>query len=197
MGNGYNHHFHHRNLHIHKSTFLPMLCSRPSIKDAVLPKWEDRSTSVSGDPLSPKISCMGQVKRTNKIVGFPTSHKLTISTKTNNNNNVKYFKLKKLFSGNNLTANTNITTTTCCRRKEMSLNGVSNKPKVEDVKESDVCINIIEMDPPLPVIKKVAKPDDKGDENSLWKRRSGGGALKSLQLQHLQIPRHQLEVSTV
>ncbi|KAJ0087324.1 hypothetical protein Patl1_08442 [Pistacia atlantica] len=168
-----------------------MLCSRPSIKDVALPKWEDRSTSVSNDPLSPKIGCMGQVKRTNKIVGFPTSHKLTLSTKTNNsNNNVKYFKLKKLFSGKNLTANTNITatttTTTCCRRRE-----------VEDVKESDVYINIVEMDPPLPVIKKVAKPDDKGDENSLWKRRSGGGALKSLQLQNLQIPRHQLEVSTV
>ncbi|XP_044474985.1 uncharacterized protein At1g76070-like [Mangifera indica] len=182
MGNGYNHHFHHQNLHIHHRTILPMLCSTPSIKDVAVPIRKSRSTAVSNDPLSPRIGCMGQVKRTNKIVGFPSSQKLKLSAKTNNNN-VKYFKLKKLFSGKNLTANTNITTTT--------------KTKIEDVKEGNISFKIVEMDPPLPVIKKAARPDDKVDENSLWKRRAVGGTLKSLQLQHLQIPRHRLELSTL
>ncbi|KAH7567832.1 hypothetical protein JRO89_XS07G0161000 [Xanthoceras sorbifolium] len=193
MGNGYNQHFHHQNIGVQKSTFLPLLCSKPAIKDVALPKLEDRCASSSNDPLSPKIGCMGQVKRNNKINGFPTTshNKLAITTATNNNNNVKYFKLKKLFSGKNLTANT---ATTACTRREVS----NRKSKYYEGKErADVCISIFEMDPPLPVTKKVAKPDDKGEENSLWKRRSGGGALKTLELQHIQIPRHRLEINTV
>ncbi|TXG52897.1 hypothetical protein EZV62_022066 [Acer yangbiense] len=188
MGNGYNHRFHHQKLGVHqKSTFLPMLCSRPSIKDVVLPKFED--------PLSPKIGCMGQVKRNNKINGFPTTshNKLTITTK-NNNNNVKYFMLKKLFSGKNLTA----TTTASCTSKEVSDKRRSKFNEGSKESGADVCINIFEMDPPLPVIKKVAKADDKKEEeNSIWKRRSSGGALKSLELQQIQIPRHRLEINTV
>ncbi|KAK3223439.1 hypothetical protein Dsin_010464 [Dipteronia sinensis] len=193
MGNGYNHHFHHQKLGVHqKSTFLPMLCSRPSIKDVALPKFED--------PLSPKIGCMGQVKRNNKINGFPTSshNKLSITTKNNNNNNVKYFKLQKLFSGKNLTANTTATTTAACTRKEVSDRRRSKFYEGSKESGADVCINISEMDPPLPVIKKVAKADDKKEEeNSIWKRRSSGGALKSLELQQIQIPRHRLEINTV
>ncbi|KAJ6335608.1 hypothetical protein OIU78_012264 [Salix suchowensis] len=95
MGNGYNHHLRHQNNHLHqKSTFLPMLCSRPAIKDVTVPKWDDRPMSISSaDPLSPKIGCMGQVKRNNKIVGFPTPNKLTIATKKTSTANVSGAKI--------------------------------------------------------------------------------------------------------
>ncbi len=189
MGNEYNR-FQHQKLHLYpRNTFLPMLCSKPSIKDVAFPKCVDRSVSFSNDPLSPKISCMGQVKRNNKVVGFPTStHKLTQttrhSTNNNTNNSVKYSKLKKMFSSKNLatTMATNTATTTCsCGSKRVTMNGNENR----------ACINIVDMDPPLPVIKKVKKPEgEEGD--SLWKRRSGGVALKTLQLQQLHHSKHHL-----
>lgn len=222
MGNGYDHYFQYqRNLHnIQKSTFLPMLCSRTSIKDVALSRLEDRSASFSKeDPLSPKIGCMGQVKRNNKIIGFPTtttttSHnnsnnkQLALTAKTSCNNfsvsDVKYFKLKRFFSAKNIATNscnnnnTSFTVSSCrrsVRPKAAAAAGNENK-------EREVCIiNIAQMDPPLPVIKRVPKPaaDQEGDENnnSLWKRRSSGGALKSLDLQRIQIPRHQVEIQTV
>ncbi|XVE60399.1 hypothetical protein DITRI_Ditri05aG0125600 [Diplodiscus trichospermus] len=208
MGNGYNQHLHHQNLQINhnKATFLPILCSKPSIKDVTLPKWQHRSASFSDDPLSPKISCMGQVKRNNRIVGFPASHKLTFTNKNscNNSNSIKYFKLKKLFSGKNLTSSpaaaaaTTTTTTntfTSCRRKEVLVNRTS-RPKNGDGKENSASISIENMDPPLPVIKRVPKHGDKGDGDTLWQRRSRGVALKSLQLQQIQLNMHQ-EPTTV
>ncbi|XVE95393.1 hypothetical protein REPUB_Repub02eG0093300 [Reevesia pubescens] len=176
-----------------------MLCSKPSIKDVTLPKWQDKSASFSDDPLSPKIGCMGQVKRNNRIVGFPASHKLTIRTKISCNNSIKYFKLKKLFSGKNLTSSpvtsTTTNSTTSCRRKEMLVNGKS-QPKNDGGKENSASINIENMDPPLPVIKRVPKQGDKGDGDTLWERRSRGVTLKSLQLQQIQLNRHQ-EPTTV
>ncbi|XVF39429.1 hypothetical protein PTKIN_Ptkin01aG0033900 [Pterospermum kingtungense] len=212
MGNGYNQHLHHQNLqHLnHKGTFLPILCSRPSIKDVTLPKWQDRSASFSDDPLSPKISCMGQVKRNNRIVGFPaTSHKLTITNTTttitksscHSNGSVKYFKLKRLFSGKNLIttspATTTTSSTTSCRRKEVVLNGTSRPKNGDAGKENSAAINIENMDPPLPVIKRAAKQGDQGDHgDTLWQRRSRGVTLQSLQLQQIQLNRHQ-EPTTV
>lgn len=200
-----------------------MLCSRISIKDVALPRLEDRSASLSKeDPLSPKIGCMGQVKRNNKITGFPTattSHnsnnnkQLALTTKTSSNNfnvsDVKYFKLKRFFSVRNIvTYSNNNNNTSCtvssCRRRETNAHGVRPKAAAggNENKEREVCIiNIAQMDPPLPVVKRVPKPaaDQAGDENnnSLWKRRSNGGALKNLDLQHIQIPRHQVEIRTV
>ncbi|GAY41698.1 hypothetical protein CUMW_061440 [Citrus unshiu] len=227
MGNGYNHHFQYqRNLNnIQKSTFLPMICSRTSIKDVALPRLEDRCASLSKeDPLSPKIGCMGQVKRNNKIIGFPTattSHnsnnnnkQLALTTKTSSNNfnvsDVKYFKLKRFFSVRNIVtySSNNNNNTSCtvssCRRRETNTHGVRPKAAAagNENKEREACtINIAQMDPPLPVVKRVPKPaaDQAGDENnnSLWKRRSNGGALKNLDLQHIQIPRHQVEIRTV
>ncbi|KAL4295533.1 hypothetical protein GQ457_12G015410 [Hibiscus cannabinus] len=143
MGNGY-----HQQQINHKGTFLPLLCSKPSIKDVVLPKWQiHRSASFSEDPSSPKISCTGQVKWNNNIVGFPVSH-----AKNSCNNSAKYFRLKKLFSGKNLTANS----ATSCTRKLKSYDG----------KENSASINIETMDPPLPVIRKGRKQGDQRD--GLW-----------------------------
>uniref|UniRef100_A0A0R0JLF4 Uncharacterized protein n=1 Tax=Glycine max TaxID=3847 RepID=A0A0R0JLF4_SOYBN len=192
--NHYRHQFYYQ-----KSTFLPMLCSRPSIKEVTLPRFRDPSASSGNDPLSPRISCMGQVKRNNKIAGIPPSHRLTFTTKTNTNTNttsspiVKYYKLKKLFSGKNFIISTPKPTTatstiSSCRSRQQQISDVPKNQKV-----------IEEMDPPLPVVKRVSPLEESKELDSLWKRRSGMGrpALKSLQLQQIQDPRICFQPSTV
>ncbi|KAJ8762985.1 hypothetical protein K2173_023114 [Erythroxylum novogranatense] len=199
MGNGYDQHFRHQSLHIHyRSTFLPMLCSRPSIKDVALPKWEDRSSSISKDPLSPKIGCMGQVKRSNRIVGLPSSNKLNITRRKDITTTVKYSKLKRIFSMKTPrnTAATPMTHANICTRRQAILRGASGVKK-DDGKENSFSVNIDQMDPPLPVvIKKVQKPADGEEMNSLWNRRCGGAALKNLQLQQIQLKRSNVAPTT-
>lgn len=181
-----------------------MLCSRPSIKDVTLPRLEDKTMTLSSDPLSPKLGCMGQVKRNNKIVGLPSSNKLTIASK-NDASYIKYSKLKRIFSGRNLGSNTSHSlsapkSTSTCRRKEVVVlnGGFRTITKCDYSKESCVPISIDEMDPPLPVIKKEPrKGSNEGEADSLWKRRSGGVALKGLQLQQVQLNRHQFTPTTV
>ncbi|KAF5746828.1 hypothetical protein HS088_TW06G01003 [Tripterygium wilfordii] len=205
MGNGYNHHQTLHNLH-HKTTFLPLLCSRPSIKDVAIPRWEDRSSSSSNDPLSPRIGCMGQVKRNDKFnLGFHPSRKATknINNNSNNSSPVKYFKLRKIFSGKNYSVNTSsiaTSTTNNNRRRRGGSFDCGSEPKIVDGKENSGFVNIVEMDPPLPVIRKVKPATYGGGETaaeSLWKRRSGGVALQSLRLQQIQINRHGIEPTTV
>ncbi|PRQ21584.1 hypothetical protein RchiOBHm_Chr7g0240831 [Rosa chinensis] len=185
------HHHHHAHLHItHRGTFLPMLCSRPSIKDVQVPS----NAFFSNGSVSPKISCIGQVKRNNKVSGFP------ITSQTNNSsNNIKYSKLKKLFSGKNLTTATPTKTATAATAT--SCPSRSRRPQVSNVKQ-DHCaitttINLVDLDPPLPVIKRVHKSPQEGEEDSLWKRRSGGAALKGLQLKQVHHPRHQTQSTSV
>lgn len=185
----YHHHHHHLHTHLHinhRGTFLPMLCSRPSIKDVQVP---NNASSFSSDSVSPRISCMGQVKRNNKVAGFP------ITSQTNNNsNNIKYSKLKKLFSSKNLTAATPTKTATSCRSR-------NRRSQVSNVKQDHrvtTTINLVDLDPPLPVIKRVQKSPQQGEEGSLWKRRSGGVALEGLQLKQLvHHPKHQTQSTTV
>lgn len=208
--------FHHHVLHInHRNTFLPMLCSRPSIKDVRLPSFESRSSSFSDDPVSPRIGCMGQVKRNNKVVGCPTPHRLTLPGLTTmtatTSNNVKYSKLKRLFSGKNLnssprvnsnsnaaatTTTTTSTTARCGNRRRVVLNSANGCSRHRHNSEhcSVSVINVVDLDPPLPVIKK---PAQGREVDSLWKRRSGGVALKGLQLQQTHHPKHHLQPTTV
>ncbi|KAF8030392.1 hypothetical protein BT93_E2739 [Corymbia citriodora subsp. variegata] len=212
----HHHHLQHRNnLHSlqHKNSFLPMLCSRPSIKDAKLPQCndKDRSTSFSDDPMSPKVGCMGQVKRNNRVVGFPTPNKLiAIAAKGNVNNSLnKYTKLKRLFSSKGLlaSATTSPAATGSCRgRRQKESNGCAGAKKKCEKIENFVSssVSILDMDPPLPVIKKVSKPaaeggdgEAGGGDSSLWKRRLGGVALKSLELQQIHHPRHHMQPVTV
>ncbi|XP_010312805.1 uncharacterized protein [Solanum lycopersicum] len=174
MKNGYSQH-HHQQLyhHIrHGSTafFLPMLC-KLSIKDVKLQNSKPPSSANSSthtEPTSPKVSCIGQVKRNNRVTGFPTPYKSTSSTAITRpvNSKVKYMKLRKLFSGKNFTPGD---------RK-------SDRSKVI------VEVNVNELDPPLPVVKKVNPVP--ATDGGLWKRRSGGSALKSLQIQQIQLPNH-------
>ncbi|XP_041013948.1 uncharacterized protein LOC121257119 [Juglans microcarpa x Juglans regia] len=215
MGKEYHrlHHHHHQYQSLHhlhsRTTFMPMLCTRTTIKDVALPKWKDHSVSVSDDTLSPKIGCMGQVRRNSRVIGFPTSHKITLTTnhnaKSNNNNDlsVKYSNLKKLFSSKNLdmmTATTTVTavaatTAGCGRRRQVTMN-CARGLKTNRGGEKCVPISIEDLDPPLPVIKKEQKPVG-GEVENLWKRRSGGVALKTLQLQKIHHPKHYLQPTTV
>ncbi|CAH8254556.1 unnamed protein product [Arabidopsis lyrata] len=157
-----------------RPTFLPMLCSRPSIKNVTLPaKSHQEDSYQQADPLSPKISCIGQVKRSNKIVGFPTTTSISITPASHH----RYFKLKRLFSGKNLSFSAPTTTTTRTSRGRIRKEDFGNK-KI-------AVIDVAELDPPLPVVKKThdGGAGDKAAEN-LWKRRSGGSCqLRSLQIQ--------------
>lgn len=196
MANGYKQKYnaHHQNLHFHhKTTFLPLLCSRPSIKDVTIPKLED--------PLSPKISCMGQVKRNNKIAGLipaaTTYNKLTTTATA-----VKSSKLKRFFSGKNLataTLTAPATTTACIRRRELgSKNVIVNGETGSKKANNDNCVpvvNIVDLDPPLPVIKRDSVSNN-GHGETLWKRRSGGAALTSLHLQRIQLNTRLLDQPT-
>ncbi|KAL9858859.1 hypothetical protein AtNW77_Chr1g0041171 [Arabidopsis thaliana] len=170
-----------------RPTFLPMLCSRPSIKNVTLPAKSHQDDSYQqADPLSPKISCIGQVKRSNKITGFPTT--TTTSTSITPVAQHRYFKLKRLFSGKNLSFSAPTTTTTRTSRGRIRKEEFGNK-------KIDV-IDVAELDPPLPVVKKThdGGAGDKAAEN-LWKRRSGGCQLRSLQIQTNGV--HQLKVTTI
>ncbi|CAJ2644284.1 unnamed protein product [Trifolium pratense] len=184
----------------HKNTFLPMLCSRPSIKEVNLPRCRINTPSCN-DPLSPRIGCMGQVKRNNKIAGFPSSQYKVLSFNNKSSSIispvVKYSKLKKLFSGKNLINTPSITTTSTTKQKVVvggNISNIVNVPKTIQrcVRNENVgvCIKIDEMDPPLPVIKRVNKLEEGNkSDNSLWKRRSGSRVppLKSLQVEEIQV----------
>lgn len=208
MGNGYNHHHHHQQQQLYHhirngstSLFLPMLC-RLSIKDVNLHNSKDPCSSTTNlsrdnhnEPSSPKVSCMGQVKRNNRVIGFPTPYKPTSSTPVNPKL-VKYTKLKKLFSAKNFTPRNSAgreilkrSVTVVGSRKFSKLNDRDNGSKIVEV-------NLSELDPPLPVVKKVKPPPADG---GLWKRRSGGAALKNLQIQqiHLATDNNLLQPTTV
>lgn len=202
MGNGYNHHhLHQRGFYSKNNSFLPILC-RVSIRDVKLKDFRDRSSSFSDDPSSPKVSCMGQVKRNSKVIGFSTPYRLTssststttaITTNTNTSRNnpfhgkLKYVKLKRFFSGGYLLSSNTTATAVCSNsssssssNKGICRNGSRRSSKINHddggnshVQQQNVEVNLTELDPPLPVVKKVQPPP----EVSLWKRRSGGLSL--------------------
>ncbi|KAL3513582.1 hypothetical protein ACH5RR_026299 [Cinchona calisaya] len=206
MGNGYNHHLQHQSLY-KKNSYLPFLC-QVSIKDDKFRDCKDRSASasISNDPSSPKVSCVGQVKKNNRLIRSSTQYRLTaipatcattttstdaITSKSNKTYGlVMYTKIKRLFSGKNLLTSSLATTnstannavygggnTRSCREMITRRNGSRWSSKINN--DNGVDVNISELDPPLPVIKKVHQPC----EVNLWKRRYGGPALKSLQIE--------------
>ncbi|KAE9605882.1 hypothetical protein Lal_00025137 [Lupinus albus] len=202
-----NHHFYHHSMHIYqRSIFLPMLCSRSSIKDVSLPNCRDPLWSFSNDPLSPRIGCTGQVKRHNKITALPISHRLRLTPKNNTTTTVvaattlspvvKYSKLKRLFSGKSIYINTVATVPTASRCESRPRVTVKNPDMPRNIhrcrNENFVPISIENMDPPLPVIKRVHKSEKGSKVDSVWKRRLGGAALKSLQVQKTHQTRHHL-----
>ncbi|GAB4844851.1 hypothetical protein Ancab_038242 [Ancistrocladus abbreviatus] len=209
-----------------RGMFLPiMLCARSSIKDVKLS--HQRSPSLSNDPISPRVSCAGQItKRNNKVIGSPTPHKLNFTpsainnavagnTNSSNINILKYHKLKKFFSGKSVTnsptttisagAYTSRATTdrhiNSCRGRRTVLEGAIANRSEFDCGNScgSNLINLEDLDPPLPVIRKVRLPgnDAGGEKDSLWKRRSGGVALQSLQVKSIQSYQSSLQAISV
>ncbi|XP_058099687.1 uncharacterized protein LOC131244038 [Magnolia sinica] len=138
-------------------SFRALSCLRPSGKETVR-KCDDGGPfyhpkfnfSDFDEPASPRVGCMGQIKRDK--VGYTGSK------------GPKFFKLKKIFSGKNLSR------------------GISAKF------DGDYgVISIVELDPPLPVPKRVIK---ECNAVSLWKRRCGQ-PLEGLQLHPQQQPQSQ------
>ncbi|KAG6422816.1 hypothetical protein SASPL_113197 [Salvia splendens] len=105
-------------------------------------------------PSSPRVGCMGQLKRSSRRDPSPaTPHNRT------------YSKLRKLFSSKTLLPST--TGINCGSRKVSSKD---DRAKVVDVGE---------LDPPLPVVKKA-----EGNAN-LWKRRFNGAPIQTLQIRNM------------
>ncbi|KAK4802210.1 hypothetical protein SAY86_000413 [Trapa natans] len=191
---------------LNRSTFLPMLCARSSMKNVVTPSGSRLLGLDEVDLLSPKIGCMGQVKkRSGRVVGLPTPRMMitgncnavgAIKGASNCRNIVmmscssnanKYSKMIKLLSGKSLTGIVNssslsstIATTVRTMRRSVSRNCSYGTGMVNNLRGA---VNIAEMDPPLPVVKKVRKPEEDEGE-SLWQRRFRGAAqLRSLEIQ--------------
>ncbi|XP_021748040.1 probable serine/threonine-protein kinase dyrk1 [Chenopodium quinoa] len=234
--------------HHQRSKFLPMLCSSSTKQVIKLSHRRNASTSssssstVSDEPLSPRVGCMGQVKRNNKVVGFPNmsfvSGFSTSNTSSPNNNMksdqmssnysssnsiVKYHNLIRFFSTKSLTSspktaiaaaavprkgkiiagrstiNSNNSSNNSIRSRGTRLNTRSvrddhgiiisrskNEGNCGNNNESNkgCLVNLVELDPPLPVVKQKQQQEKNNSQNaSLWKRRSGGAPLKGLQLQ--------------
>lgn len=169
------------------------------IKDVSVPRWGNQTASFSNDPLSPRIGCMGQVKRNTKVVGLPSTSqsrgiisltgKGNVSSMTPFSSLVKYSKLRKIFYAKNISTNT----VRSCGGGRQDL----ERNNEMDREENSVSVNIDEMDPPLPVVKRAQKSEADREGESLWKRRSGGVALKTLQVQHVHHPRHLLHPTSV
>ncbi|KAK4433663.1 hypothetical protein Salat_0529000 [Sesamum alatum] len=214
MGNGFDHQSIHKHHHFHhKTIFLPLFC-RLSIKDIKLSYHRKTPISTDDEPSSPKVSCMGQVKRSNRVIGFPPA---TTVTTTHH----RYSKLKKLFSSKTLLPPTTATmpTTTqggtvagggrsgsksCRSSREVMTQKNSRRLKLKNV-DGDKCdyqdcvklVNIGELDPPLPVVKRVAASGVGRDEANLWKRRFNGAALKSLQIEQIHLRKSSSQPPTV
>ncbi|KAH6789071.1 hypothetical protein C2S51_004077 [Perilla frutescens var. frutescens] len=202
MGNVYDRRRHHQLLH-HKTTiFLPMFC-RLSLKDINLSSRR-RDSSLSDEPSSPKVSCMGQVKRSNRIIGLPAA---SADATTATHGHHKYSKLKKLFSSKTLfpPATSSLPTATlacataaggrsgnksCRSSKEVCVDNLRRLKLKKDCEQAYVkVVDVGELDPPLPVLKRVAPPPGVGrDEVNIWKRRFDGAALKTLQIENVHLP---------
>ncbi|XP_010530181.1 PREDICTED: uncharacterized protein LOC104806807 [Tarenaya hassleriana] len=184
-------------LQIQTAAFLPMLCSRPSIKNVTIPKSQSLSLQdqEDDDPLSPKISCIGQVKRNNRITNLPTAAKLAITTSKRHNHN-HYFKLRRLFSGTTLSLTLSKPSKITPRRSQESAK--KSKGSKIDERNKGFVLDVVDMDPPLPVVKKKQNGEEKAPPpENLWKRRSGGLELGSLQIQQIQDrTRHQMQLIT-
>ncbi|KAK6132393.1 hypothetical protein DH2020_033832 [Rehmannia glutinosa] len=177
-----------------------MFC-RLSIKDVKLNHDYRNPKPPAGEPSSPKVSCIGQVKRNNRVTGYPSAAAAAVCGGGAVNHHKHVTKRKKLFP---TTAVINPSTAaasgggggrrsgsrSCRTRREMR---VSNSRRSSDCGRNNrdffKVVDIGEMDPPLPVVKRVAPPPGVGrDEVNIWKRRFNGVGLKSLQIEKIHLP---------
>ncbi|KAL7607400.1 hypothetical protein Lser_V15G19143 [Lactuca serriola] len=181
--------------------FFPMLC-RLSINDVAKPtrladlaSSSSTSTSCSPDPTSPKISCIGQIKKrsNSNSTSIANNHisasRISTATTGKSATNLNYNKLRKLFSGKNLISLPTDTATISnhCGIRSCNGNGGARKPnsnkKTYMISIGDPEVAVEELDPPLPVVK--CRLRDQQVNVSLGKRR--GIELKILQIQPFQL----------
>ncbi|KAL3638767.1 hypothetical protein CASFOL_016674 [Castilleja foliolosa] len=194
MANRYEQNRHNHNIHNKKTISLPMFC-RLSIKDVNQSCHRPNPTpAAAGEPSSPKVSCMGQVNRNNRITGYPTAaanqyHKKMIRKKN-------MILSRKALLPNTTAINPVNTAGAAGGRKtrisrEMTREIQSRKSRVTNQDCFKVVnINIAEMDPPLPVVKRVAPPGGGREEVNIWERRFNGvrGGLRSLEIEKIGLP---------
>lgn len=171
--------------------FLPVFC-RLSIKDVKLNTVPISGAAAAADPSSPRVSCMGQVKRNNRVTAAPTS----ISAAAHHHHHHKHAKPRKIqyFSTKTLLPNPAATAKAAarksgsrsCRSNRDSRRSVSSRT-IYDQDCHKVEVDISKMDPPLPVVKREAPPGNSRDEVNLWRRRFDG-AKKSMQIEPINLP---------
>ncbi|XP_073304682.1 uncharacterized protein [Primulina huaijiensis] len=190
----------HQRVHLQKPIFLPIIC-RLSIKDVEPNNHHRRRIQKLDVPSSPRVSCIGQVKSDNRITVLP----FNVAAPAPNANHHKQKLKKPRSSGTLLLSTTNgggggarggVSRSCRTSKEEMIVNNstrikLTNSGYQDRVKE----LNIGELDPPLPVVKRVVPPPGVGrDEVNLWRRRCLRGAeLKSLQIKQKHLPNNNFE----
>ncbi|KAL7155980.1 hypothetical protein ABFS83_03G112400 [Erythranthe nasuta] len=188
------------NDNLQKRIYMPMFC-RLSVKDVKL-NDHYRDPISSGEPSSPKVTCIGQVKRNNRVTGYPSAAAATVNHH-HHHNKPPMIKINKLFSSKTQllasTAAAKTSTSTSgggggrsgsrsCRigREMRVINSRRRRVKTTDCDRDRDCVvaaevvDIGRMDPPLPVVKRVAPP-----EVNIWKRRFNGVGL---QIEQIHLP---------
>ncbi|XP_065017195.1 uncharacterized protein LOC135643774 [Musa acuminata AAA Group] len=185
----------HRGTHHHHiSSFNPSCCFRPSPtedtpkRSAPTDKTSYSSShskqkrlfrigSLSFTLSSPRISWMGQIKRCR-----PSSHDSSSSTSSSSSATTSSTRSGS-WSSRGSSKLIRITKVLLGRSASPP---VSPGEGADDHSASGVSISVVDMDPPLPVLRRAARSEE---SNSLWERRCGGAALRGLQT---QLPQQQL-----
>ncbi|KAK1361636.1 hypothetical protein POM88_046110 [Heracleum sosnowskyi] len=188
-----NHHqHHHKNLYNQRNgnpaasssstnkTFLPILC-RISVKDTIA-QHPRTICPKKDDPSSPRVSCMGQVKHHHHHHHL-TPLSSTTSTIKHHHRIVSEKPRKSTKCNQPILIDQ--------RRRQLCTKFVThNKNNVHDNNSSGAVVpvlNMAELDPPLPVIKRLPQPCHGDSEPvSLWKRRSRGDGLANIQIPTFQ-----------
>nr|GEX77051.1 translation initiation factor eIF-2B subunit alpha-like [Tanacetum cinerariifolium] len=142
------------------------------------PKW---SVASSPDPSSPKLSCIGQIKKRSNTTSNTNNLQRT-NTSKKSATHINYTKLLKLFSSKNLICHPvdNATISNDGGRSKRFNRSVT----IPISSSKKHVISIEELDPPLPVVKLKRLQDQEMNVN-LGKRR--GIELKTLQIQPVQL----------
>ncbi|XP_042035018.1 uncharacterized protein LOC121781337 [Salvia splendens] len=172
--------------HDQKIIFLPMFC-RLSIKDVKL-NTIPISAAAAADPTSPRVSCIGQVKRNSRVSGYPSSA-TTISHHHKHPNKPRKthtFPPKPAAGGRESVSRS------CRRESRRPAARGSFDQELFSVKPAAAALDISKMDPPLPVVKRAAA---EAGEVNLWKRRFDG-VKSSMSIQPIRLPAKEFRPSS-
>ncbi|KAJ0925445.1 hypothetical protein HanRHA438_Chr04g0159841 [Helianthus annuus] len=177
-------------------TFMPLLC-RFSVNDTAQPAKLPGPSSA--DPSSPKLSCIGQVKKKSTVTNnnrfLPCNLSASGSTRSTkssvHSNNYKLFSGKSITSPAVETASIKTSKSKYGTNRSKSCNGRrtpvrSNKCYMTSSRDDHDIVRVVvakELDPPLPVVKCGSR--DQEVNVNLWKRR--GIELETLQIQPIRL----------